>query len=119
MITIDDALAIIRASRLTTDQERELAAIAVNKVDDLLAQYSIDRASDDLVRTEYVSRVADGSIEVENEHQDDIDEALAALRGGDTQRAVYLLDRIASWAGKCRASMTHDLAGKPACGRLF
>ena len=50
---------------------------------------------------------------------DDIDEALAAIRGGDFQRATYLLERNASWAGKCSASAAWTNAGRPECGRLL
>lgn len=116
---IDAALDFIRKGRLSAEQKCDLAGIAVNHVDDILRQYGIDRASDESVQIEYEARVAAGSIVVPNEHQDDIDEALSALRGGDPQRAVYLLDRIASWSGVCRASAAHDRAGKPACGRLL
>lgn len=51
--------------------------------------------------------------------QDDCDEALAAIRGGDFQRATYLLERNASWAGKCSASAAWTNAGRPECGRLL
>lgn len=51
--------------------------------------------------------------------QDDCDEALSAIRGGDHQRATYLLERNASWAGKCSASAAWANAGRPECGRLL
>lgn len=111
-----DALDFLRrkAGNMSRGDLQALADLAEAHAAHLLKNTGISvRYSDRELIAEFNSRGLDFP------GQDDCDEALAAIRGGDFQRATYLLERNASWAGKCSASAAWANAGRPECGRLL
>jgi len=109
-----DALEFLRRKmkNATNDDRRELAGIADTFASSFLCP-KIDRLSNEAIREEFSARGLGAGM------GNDVDEALAAIRRGDHQRATYLLERNASWAGKCTASAAWTNAGRPECGRLL
>lgn len=98
------ATAVSRASDL-----EKLADLAVEVAHRFLPEPEIGEFDDDEVREEYEQRFGGQPI----------DDALRALRSGDANLAVIILDRAASYGGSAAAQTAWTRAGRPECGSLF